>query len=214
MTTPLTMTQARAMTRDLASRWDATVVDSDSPASVAARAMVDALQYLVPETKAPVEIVSQHLGGLCVTLPLGDLGTYIFLSERVNDSAVDYAETGAHEVHHALGIAQAGTKQTAVDYLGDRNLRAAEEARAEVVAMFTRRVLTGELRSVDAVAAELHSRIYFLGDNHIRLGRGIIEAAHETIQRDGMPNSSICLAVYQWLTKHAPDAIVAPVRLG
>lgn len=149
-----------------------------------------------------------RLDTLSMCLPVPGLGHLILMSQAAMRDAVSAVATLAHEVTHRDQGEREGATRNAIDYVGSPEMRAAREAEAYVVGLWTRYLLTGEMPEPHGVLASISGDTYHLAAADIDLARNIIASHLATIRGGVCPPIGTALTVLRYLQAHHPEAIV------
>lgn len=150
----------------------------------------------------------ERLDTLSMCLPVPGLGHLILMSRAAMATPVGGVSTLSHEVCHRDQGEREGATRNALDYVLSPEMRAAREAEAYVVGLWTRYLLTGELPEARGALASLSGDTYHLAAADIDLARGIIASHLETIRRGVCPPIGTALTVLRYLQAHHPEAIM------
>lgn len=150
----------------------------------------------------------ERLDTLSMCLPVPGLGHLVLMSEAAMRDAVSGASTLAHEVCHRDQGEREGVARNAIDYVASPELRAAREAEAYVVGLWTRYLLTGEMPEPHGVLASISGDTYHLAAADVDLARGVIASHLATIRGGVCPPIGTALTVLRYLQAHHPEAIV------
>lgn len=150
----------------------------------------------------------ERLDTLSMCLPVPGLGHLVLMSQAAMRDAVSGVSTLAHEVCHRDQGEREGVARNALDYVLSPELRAAREAEAYVVGLWTRYLLTGEMPEPQGVLASISGDTYHLAAADVDLARGIIASHLATIRGGVCPPIGTALTVLRYLQAHHPEAIV------
>lgn len=150
----------------------------------------------------------ERLDTLSMCLPVPGLGHLVLMSQAAMRDAVSGVSTLAHDVCHRDQGEREGVARNALDYVLSPELRAAREAEAYVVGLWTRYLLTGEMPEPQGVLASISGDTYHLAAADIDLARGIIASHLATIRGGVCPPIGTALTVLRYLQASHPAAIV------
>lgn len=177
----------------------------DDPGLVTALQLFSALGKWVPGASPILDGLRARGDQVSVTAPT-PFGTVILLSRSAAGDPDVYAETIAHEAHHAQQVFAYSSWQMAVDYLGSGELRAAREAQAYVVGLWVRYLCTGVIPSIESAMSSLGSGLYHLDAGELELARGIVASGIQTMHEGLCPPYTVAIEAKVWIQKHAPEA--------
>lgn len=201
---------ADTLTRELAARYSATVLDPTHVSVRLARAILTGLGGLIPGAGPVVEGLLARASHTSITVPLLAGGCLIVLAPQHVADPLTRCEVVCHEMQHAAYIDAEPDGAVIVDYLGSGELRGLREAEAYAVGMWTLYLLTGDLPTLDRALGALASDAYHLDDGDQATARSTLESHLDTMRAGSVPPLRVCRAVLAALMEHHPDAIVPP----
>ena len=201
---------ADTLTRELAARYSATVLDPSHVSVKIARAILTGLGGLIPGAGAIIDGLLARAEHTSITVPLLAGGSLIVLAPQHVSQPLARCEVVCHEMQHARYIDAEPDAAVIVDYLGSGELRGLREAEAYAVGMWVTYLLTGDLPTLDRAFDALASDAYHLDDGDQATARSTLESHLDTMRAGSVPPLAVCRAILDVLQAYHPDAIVPP----